>query len=104
MKKIKEIQEITGDTIIDGVDPFGLDDGFDPNTYDQQMENMFGDDYYNDDNYNAEEEEAAIEAMRGELADEASHDAVNFKPQKFLRESIDKMKKITKKQKKNKKR
>ncbi|KAJ1944064.1 Ribosome biogenesis protein Kri1, partial [Linderina pennispora] len=47
LDKLKEIQGITGNKHV-GVDKLDLDGDFDPSKFDTQMDQMFGDEYYED--------------------------------------------------------
>lgn len=48
---MNEIKKISGKDKIEGLDNLGLDRYFNPNDYDRKMSEIYGDDFYNDQNY-----------------------------------------------------
>lgn len=55
INKLKQIQEITGNNNV-GFDDIDLEGDFDPEKYDKKMEDVFNDDYYNDEDANVKPE------------------------------------------------
>jgi len=104
LEKLKQIEQITG-TKAEGLENLNLDQDFDPDEYDKRMQDMFNEDFYNQD----EDEESLKAALAGDedldmlLAEDfGSKKNAGFKPLKFKTELEDKIKKAEKKKRKKK--